>query len=405
MANNSLTFAPTFTRDELLKKNIVDLRHNPEHEFGYWIINNGLDVAFDMDAETHMVFEGLDENTRNMLFNSVPDKMPLPKISISNDEDVKRTVRAFEEFMKKYFSVISKYSLKHLGNDDERKLKIFEYEKGVRCLDKPDEEKADDIANFSFNLLSPNEKTLSFYRAVAETIQNQNKEVSEFLDSTNLDSPFDEVVLKHYIRDDESKNLNAEVYTYIKVLDRQKNLVSMERYEYGKDIGWNMTAYGTYVIGHTAHDGKVALRRSRKTTSIAPVYAKASNIDLYLPYDYLAFMYAWYKCLRNRRVEIREVTSRARKEASGKKSEYIKPATDRRVISLGGNMYVYTHDDNAVKGIKKRTNTWHVDSFERKGGECKYHRKDGTILLYSRRGTTVRPKKGKDNKPVTYVIK
>ena len=116
-------------------------------------------------------------------------------------------------------------------------------------------------------------------------------------------------------------------------------------------------------------------------------------------------------CLRNRKTEIREVTAKAHKEDLGetKKKEYISGATSegRRVISLGNNLVVYVRDEEAVKNIKKRHPVWHIDSFERRGGECRYHRKDGSILIYARRGTTVRPKKDKnaENRPVTYVIK
>lgn len=395
---------PTFTREELLNKNIVDIKQNPDHEFGYVITQNGLDVTFVKDSETHAFFMAMSEDERNKLLNGALSNWLFVSSRNSN-----KYIKCAEHFLRKYHIEYFENAVNILSSNKEI---IEEIQDFIRDADANDEEDVLTFEKLVSSYMTDEDEAKAFLRTFEDVLKKQNQEIADFIASTNLVSPFDEVVIKHYLADDVSKSIDAEIYTYIKVLDRNKNLVTLERYEGGKDIGFELVAKGTYAIGHTIEDAKRAIRRSVKTTAIAPKYLNApvsKTIDFYLPYDYLAFLYAWYKTLRERSVVVREVTSKVSKATDSERRKYVANATknNRRVITLGQTLVVYTRDEQAVKSIKKRKPNWHVDSFERRDHDCHYHRKDGTILVYHRGKSVVRPKKDKNNdtKGVTYVVK
>lgn len=241
-------------------------------------------------------------------------------------------------------------------------------------------------------------------------VQEEN-EIIDFLNSTEFSCPFDDFIFKSYLSD-KVKDKTKKIYFHIKVLDREKNLIQIECYHYSSSTPFTMLASGVFKIGKTTDSFKKAILKSKNTTSYNRLaFSNLDEVSMRLPVALGSFIYTWYKCIRNRKTEIREVTGRAKKETeSGKKEkEYLEITNQnkRRVISLGGTTYIYTTDSEIVKNIKHRNVTWHMDAFERRGSTCKYHRKDGTILLYERKSCIVRPKKGKDkeNVPVTYVIK
>ncbi len=423
------TLVPTFTREELLNKNIVEFRRpNEDVEMGYSFVFDNLDVLFIDDASAFELFMSLSPKLRDKFLTK--EYVTFEK---NKEVDTKRLISSYDTFAEKHGNELMEITLEYLADthykgdvaeflrDYLRKYPIgkivnlegfsLERLKTLFLYEEPNSSFQENLDK----LISEKDRLPLLFKTVANVIKAQDADISSFFEKVNLECPFDEVVVKHYSRID---NRFEEIYTYIKVEDRQRNLIKMERYLYTRMPvkTWSMIAKGTYVIGHDIKEAKVALRRSIKTTTIDPMYDAhdvEKNVEMYLPFDFLSLIYGWYKTIENREVVVREITSKVAKEETVKKSKssYVSNATKdkRRVIDLGRNLVVYTRDETAVKNIKKRKPTWHVDSFYRRGtDECHYHRKDGTITVYSRKGTTVRPKKNKDNNNqagVTYVIK
>lgn len=420
---------PFLSKEELLKKTIVETRPNKEYKFGYMITEDELNVKFLKDESLFNLLLILKPKDREILINT-PEAFKVAGAKLlSGEEGVvlpSGTKVPFSKWANILLQVMREHANEYLGmvlvwlkNNDYEEYKIFTAKWDSL---KTDEERKDFLDNYASMV------TKSIPKEVREQITDEiiiqsilqseedNEEVLNVLNSTNLESPFDEVVIKHYMKTKKDLIEGSEVYTHIKVLDRSKNLVSMAQYVCSKSFPWTMCSCGIYNIGHTAESIITAIRRSSKTTDIDERISKIDNNNLLntrLPFDYASFIYAWYKCLRNRKTEIREVTAKAKTEDNKNlpvtKREYIKGATfeNRRVITLGGNIILYTKDEEIIRHVKKKHVTWHIDSFERRGGECRYHRKDGSILIYSRRGAVVRPKKnGKEiQNSVTYVIK
>ncbi len=409
--------------------NMVELRQNKDLEFGYSISPDELSIFFLRDGNLWELLAKIPADER---FRFIEDPGTfLSSLKVVRNMSGEQTVVTPRGGCIKNGEWIEALT-RLMGSHTEDFLKYFfawfftnkpdKYEELIERFEElsTDEEKEDYCTDFvhpAFFELPRQDKGEILNGAIIDLVEDGKKtsaEIESFLESTQLISPFDEIVLRHYIKDKESAKRGAEFYTYIKVLDRDRNQIRIEQYTCAKDVPWMMSGAGVYNIGHTVNELKTAIRRSSKTTKINESMAVRMDSNMRLPFDYASFIYAWYKLVRNRKVEVREATAKAKKdeEKPVREREFAPKATDnnRRVIVVGQSLIVYTNNEDAIRSIKKRKPVWHVDSFERRECDCHYHRKDGTILVYHRGGSIVRPKKNKGTEenspaPVTYIIK